>query len=73
LQVFVFALVGIVLSLRAGAIVPFIAASLVVGLAQGAASTAGIRALLAGTRTGSEIVQRTDESERAADSHSRRR
>jgi hypothetical protein len=30
--------------------VPFIAASLVVGLAQGAASTAGIRALLAGAR-----------------------
>jgi MFS family permease len=44
---FVLAVVGIVASLQAGAIVPFIAASLVVGVAQGAASTGGIRALLA--------------------------
>jgi MFS family permease len=47
---FVFAVVGIVASLQAGAVVPFIAASLVVGVAQGAASTGGIRALLAHAR-----------------------
>lgn len=47
---FVLALIGIVLSLHAGAIVPLIAASLVVGVAQGAASTGGIRALLAGAK-----------------------
>ena len=46
MAVFVLALVGIIVSLHAGAIVPFIAASLVVGVAQGAASTGGIRALL---------------------------
>ena len=44
---FVLALVGIMASLYAGATVPFIAASLVVGVAQGAASTGGLRALLA--------------------------
>jgi MFS family permease len=48
MSLFVLALVGIVLSLHAGAIVPLIIASLAVGLAQGAASTAGIRGLLAG-------------------------
>jgi hypothetical protein len=47
MAVFVIALVGIVASLHAGAIVPFIAASLAVGTAQGAASTGGMRALLA--------------------------
>ena len=47
---FVFAVAGIVASLQAGAIVPFIAASLFVGVAQGAASTGGIRALLAHAR-----------------------
>jgi MFS family permease len=50
MTLFVLALIGIVLSLRAGAIVPFILASLVVGLAQGAASTGGVRALLVNTR-----------------------
>lgn len=50
MTLFVLALVGIVASLHAGAVVPFIAASLVVGVAQGAAATGGIRALLAGTR-----------------------
>jgi MFS family permease len=44
---FVFAVAGIVASLQAGAIVPFVAASFAVGVAQGAASTGGIRALLA--------------------------
>ena len=44
---FVLALVCILVSLHAGAFVPLVTASLVVGLAQGAASTAGIRALLA--------------------------
>lgn len=43
---FIVAVVGIVLSLRAGAIVPFLLATLAVGLAQGVASTGGIRALL---------------------------
>lgn len=52
MTLFVLALVGIVASLQAGAIVPFIAASLVVGVAQGAASTGGIRALLADVRPG---------------------
>ena len=47
---FVVALVGIVVSLHAGTFVPLIAASLIVGLAQGAASTAAIRALLADAR-----------------------
>ena len=46
MTMFVLALVGIVVSLHAGAIVPFIASSLVVGVAQGAASTGGMRALL---------------------------
>jgi MFS family permease len=50
MSLFVVALVGIVASLRSGAIVPLIGASLVVGIAQGAASTAGIRALLAGAQ-----------------------
>ena len=43
---FVLALVAIVVSLHAGAIAPFIASSLAVGAAQGAASTGGMRALL---------------------------
>jgi MFS family permease len=47
---FMLAIAGIVGSLNAGAIVPFVAASLVVGVAQGAASTGGIRALLAHAR-----------------------
>jgi predicted MFS family arabinose efflux permease len=46
MAVFILALLGIVLALRAGAIVPFLAATLAVGPAQGAASTGGIRALL---------------------------
>jgi MFS family permease len=46
MTVFVIALVGIVASLHAGAIVPFIASSVAVGVAQGAASTGGMRALL---------------------------
>jgi MFS family permease len=50
MAVFVLALVGIMASLYTSAIVPFIAASLVVGVAQGAASTGGIRALLASAR-----------------------
>jgi MFS family permease len=50
LVLFVLALAGIVVSLHAGAIAPFIGASLVVGVAQGAASTGGMRALLAYTR-----------------------
>ena len=50
LILFLFAVAVIVASLQAGAIVPFIAASLVVGVAQGAASTGGIRALLAPAR-----------------------
>jgi MFS family permease len=48
MAMFVLALVGILVSLHAGAFVPLIAASLLVGLAQGAASTAGVRALLTG-------------------------
>jgi MFS family permease len=43
---FIVAVVGIVWSLRDGAIAPFLLASLAVGLAQGAASTGAIRALL---------------------------
>jgi MFS family permease len=46
MTMFVIALVGIVASLHAGAIVPFIASSLAVGAAQGVASTGGMRALL---------------------------
>jgi MFS family permease len=45
---FLVALGGIVSSLHAAAVVPFIAASLVVGIAQGMASTGGIQALLSG-------------------------
>jgi MFS family permease len=45
---FLLALGGIVASLHAGVVVPFIAASLVVGIAQGMASTGGIQALLSG-------------------------
>ena len=52
MTLFVLALVGIMVSLQAGAIVPFIAASLVVGVAQGAASTSGIRALLTDAQQG---------------------
>jgi MFS family permease len=47
MALFVLALIGIVASLYAGVILPFIIASLVIGIAQGAASTGGIRALLA--------------------------
>lgn len=47
MAVFSLALAAILASLHAGAIVPFIAASAVAGLAQGAASTAAIRGLLA--------------------------
>ena len=47
MALFVLAVVGAVASLAQGAVVPFIAASLVAGFAQGAASTCGIRALLA--------------------------
>jgi MFS family permease len=46
MALFIVAVIGIVLSLNAGAIVPFLVASLAVGIAQGAASTGGIRALL---------------------------
>jgi MFS family permease len=52
MALFMAALLGIVLSLHAGAIVPFIAASLMVGLAQGWASTGAIRALLARAQAG---------------------
>jgi MFS family permease len=45
---FLMALGGIVSSLHAAAVVPFIAASLFVGIAQGIASTGGIQALLSG-------------------------
>ena len=47
---FMLAVIGAVASLAHGAVLPFIAASLVAGFAQGAASTSGIRALLAGTQ-----------------------
>lgn len=47
---YLFALTGIILALAAGAIVPFIMASLLVGVAQGASSTGALRALLPGTR-----------------------
>jgi MFS family permease len=47
MTMFVLALVGIVVSLHAGAIAPLLGSSLAVGVAQGAASTGGIRALLA--------------------------
>ena len=43
---FVLALIGIIFSLRVGRIGPFIAASLLVGVAQGIASTSVIRAIL---------------------------
>jgi predicted MFS family arabinose efflux permease len=46
MALFIVAVVGIVLSLRAGAIVPFLLATLAIGLAQGVASTGAIRALL---------------------------
>jgi MFS family permease len=45
---FILAVIGIVVALRAGALLPFIVASLIVGIAQGAAATGGISALLAG-------------------------
>jgi predicted MFS family arabinose efflux permease len=47
--IFMAAVVGIIAALHAGAVVPFIVASLVVGLAQGAASTGAIRSLLVRT------------------------
>ncbi len=46
---FVLALGGIVLSMHVGRVVPFIGATLLAGMANGAASTAAIRALLART------------------------
>jgi MFS family permease len=46
MTLFIVAAAAIVWSLRAGAIVPFLLATLTVGLAQGVASTAAIRALL---------------------------
>jgi MFS family permease len=49
IAVFMVTLVAIVSAIRAGAIVQFIAASLVVGLAQGVAATGAIRALLTNT------------------------
>jgi MFS family permease len=52
MALFIAALLGIVLSLHAGTLLPFIAASLVVGLAQGLASTGAIRALLARAQPG---------------------
>lgn len=51
MALYILALVGIIASLRVGAIVPFLGASLVVGIAQGAASTGGIRALLINAKT----------------------
>ncbi|MFR9779593.1 MFS transporter [Micromonospora sp. MS34] len=47
IAVFALAVVGIVLSLRAGAVVPVILAGLVAGAAQGAAFTGSMRAMLA--------------------------
>jgi MFS family permease len=49
MTIFIAAVIGIVLSLNAGAILPFLIASLLVGPAQGAASTGGMRALLSQT------------------------
>jgi MFS family permease len=47
MALFLAGLAGLVWSLEAGAIWPFVAASLVIGLAQGIASTGALRALLA--------------------------
>ncbi|MCU1563170.1 MAG: major facilitator superfamily 1 [Arthrobacter sp.] len=47
---YLFALTGIVFSLAVGAVIPFLMASLVVGVAQGAASTGGLRELLSAAR-----------------------
>jgi MFS family permease len=47
IAVFALAVIGIVLSLRAGAVVPAIVCGLVAGTAQGAAFTASMRAMLA--------------------------
>ena len=56
MAVFAVAVIGIVLSLRAGAVVPVIIGGLIAGTAQGAAFTASMRAMLArvspGQRTG---------------------
>jgi MFS family permease len=52
MALFMTALIGIVLSLHAEAVMAFIAASLLVGLAQGLASTGAIRALLARAQPG---------------------
>lgn len=46
--IYMVALTGIILTLDAGAIVPFMAATLVVGIAQGIASTSAMRALVTG-------------------------
>jgi hypothetical protein len=47
MAVFAVAVIGIVLSLRAGAVVPVIIGGLIAGTAQGAAFTASMRAMLA--------------------------
>jgi MFS family permease len=52
MMLFMAALSGITLSLHAESVLPFIGASLVVGLAQGMALTGAIRALLARTQAG---------------------
>ena len=49
--VFVLSLAGIVFSMQIGAVVPFIGATLVAGMANGLASTAAIRGLLTRTTT----------------------
>ena len=46
------AVLGIVVTIRAGAVLPFLVASLMVGLSQGVAVTGGMRALLARTEVG---------------------
>ena len=48
----VLAVLAIVVTVRAGAVLPFLVASLMVGLSQGVAVTGGMRALLARTNVG---------------------
>lgn len=48
MTVFLIALGGIIVALQHGTVVPFLASSLVVGIAQGAASTSAMRALVTG-------------------------
>jgi MFS family permease len=50
LGLFIAATAAILTALHAGAIVPFLIASLIAGVAQGAANTGGMRAVLAGAR-----------------------